>query len=194
MALGVLDWRGSEEVKIEVAKGVTIEGRLLAPDGGPASGVLVEPVTIATDTYMSLGDVPVKEPPAFWPRSVRTDGEGRFSIPDVPKASQAGFRLRDPRYGAEHLLIDTKLDASDDSDQVAQASKDSLWNPPTFTHRLTPPRPVEGVVTAADTGEPLASAFIEVSVHGNGVGCVIGVTPGRPEGNDTKDHREVSVH
>lgn len=170
LGMAFFDWKGNEEVKIEVAKGVAVKGRLLAPDGRPASGVTVQSTWISSDVgYLSISiDAPEKELPGCWPRPVRTDAEGIFTVSGIPTDSSVSFCIRDPSYGEERLTVDTKLESTEISEEAGQMPGESRSTlPPTFTHRLTPPRPVEGVVTAADTGEPFAGMLVEVVAIGN---------------------------
>ncbi len=159
--LGLAEWNGAAELKIELPKPVTIEGRLVAPDGSPASGVLVEPRSICRGANLPTGDYPEETLPAFWPGGVRTDGEGRFVLSGLPEESQVGLRLRDPRYGTDRLVVETALETSEPRNG---ASWHGLAR--RFTYQLSPPRRVKGVVTAADTGEPVVGAFIEVTAEG----------------------------
>jgi len=170
LGLAFLDWKGTQQVKIKVAKGETVEGRLLAPDGSPASGVTLRPVSIFNDVgYLGIGiDAAEEELPGCWPQSVRTDAEGTFTISGIPADSRVSFYVRDPSYEQERLPVDTKLEVPESLEEADQASEESRSDPlpSRFTHRLTPPRPVEGVVTAADTGEPFAGMFVEMRAGG----------------------------
>ncbi|NQT16213.1 MAG: hypothetical protein HQ582_25875, partial [Planctomycetes bacterium] len=140
-------------------------------DGSPASGVTLRPVSIFNDVgYLGIGIDAAKEKlPGCWPQSVRTNAEGTFTISGLPKDSVVTFYLRDPSYGQERLTVDTKLEATESPEEADQASGESRSDPlpSRFTHRLTPPRPVEGLVTAADTGEPFAGMFVEMRANGS---------------------------
>ena len=161
--LALVTWDGAEEVRIELSKATTIEGCLLATDGGPASGVPIEVESISSKSFLDMQGLPTEEAPAFWPRPVRTDEEGRFAISGFPEGAKVELRVHDPRYEARHLWVDTKQKADPNHDEPTEASEASKpYNlSSSFTCHIGPARPVKGVVTEADTGRPVVNAFVE---------------------------------
>jgi len=108
--------------------------------------------------------------PEFWPRSVVTDGDGAFTLEGMPSGSRVYLTLIHVDLAPETIVVHTL------SGEVGEyVPGEPRPVPSTFRHTLGIPRPVEGVVTAADTGKPLAGVFVQVAAmqfvdvwHGSG--------------------------
>jgi hypothetical protein len=88
-----------------------------------------------------------REPPAHlpgWPRSVTTDAQGRFVLRGVGKGQGIGLRVDDERFALQGL------------DFPPQGRDEEV------TRILAPVRVLEGTVTDADTGRPVADATVRV--------------------------------
>ncbi|MHC4399983.1 MAG: PDZ domain-containing protein [Planctomycetota bacterium] len=105
--------------------------------------------------------------PDYWPRSARTDAQGWFSLEGLPAGSNVYLNLFHADYATESLIVETRPgEVHDIWDMIVASSPPPEYKPrrvpPTFSHTLEPASPVEGVVTAADTGKPLAGVFVQV--------------------------------
>jgi RNA polymerase sigma factor (sigma-70 family) len=115
-------------------------GRLLTPDGGPATDVRLGVVRLGllakkVSTFF----------PAGWPPDVTTDSAGAFRLDDVPAGENLWLQVRDERFALTTFPV--KAGVQD--------------NPPVT---LSGPRWLTGRITAADTGRPLPGARIAVIV------------------------------
>jgi hypothetical protein len=154
------------DVEIRLPREVPIRGRLVTPDGRPAEGVTVrvaELIERPTDDLKVCqcsfdGDHLAKRYlPEFWPPPARTNGEGSFALAGIPAGALVFLHLLHPDFAPEWIDVDTRLRPGE---ETRVSAPDTF--PPTFTLQLKPPRPVEGVATAADTGNPLAGVLVEV--------------------------------
>ncbi len=159
--LALQSWDGkAAELDIHLPAMVVIDGRLLTPDRGPAADVVV------TATYLNQGKndyrgvdqfLAEKDYPPYWPRPVRTNSTGGFTLTGMPAGCHVWLYLAHPSFAREEVTVDTGQGPTD----LTRGFEIALL-PPVFTHVLSPPRPVEGVVTAADTGKPLPAVPVEV--------------------------------
>jgi hypothetical protein len=135
-----------------------IEGRLLDLQGQPAAGVevivtrLLDAVPLASEVLRARrglfwGGVPGKDLHA-WPGPAVTNSEGRFTLHGVGKDLQVTLLIHDPRYAPQQFVL--TADSGSDSKPVSLS--------------LEPRNLIEGRVTCADTGQPMAHARIGVLV------------------------------
>lgn len=141
-----------------------IQGRLLTPAGMPAAGVRV--------LFQGYHDSGEKEGlyvgliekdenlPAFWPRPLRTDADGRFTMTSVPVGAYAALAFWHPDFAVDEVTVNTIPDRA-----ISESLKGFEIVPvePSFEYALEPARPVEGRVTDKTTGEPLANVFVQVT-------------------------------
>ncbi|MHC4406820.1 MAG: PDZ domain-containing protein, partial [Planctomycetota bacterium] len=155
------------DVEIRLPSAVPIRGRLVTPDGRPAEGVTVRVAKLIERPKYDLkvcqcsldGDHLAKRYlPEFWPHPARTDAEGFFTLEGIPAGTLVFLHLLHPDYAPAWIDVDTRLRPGEE----APASAPDTF-PPEFSLRLKAPRPVEGVVTAADTGKPLAGVLVQVT-------------------------------
>jgi hypothetical protein len=94
-------------------------------------------------------DVRFSEPPGplqAWPGPVTTDNQGEFVLSGLGANLRVDVEVRDERYATQRLTLSTG--------PAARADVTTL--------RLGPPRLLEGRITAADTGLPVANARLAV--------------------------------
>ena len=95
----------------------------------------------------------------YWPAPAVTDAQGRFRLDGFFAEATAEIKIVHADYIHESLTISTKPELS---------AWHKQWNiqpvAPRFRHTLEPARPIEGVVTDADTGKPIAGVDIEMAV------------------------------
>jgi len=158
--VGFREWKPTEEdVELRLPKAVPIRGRLLGPDGKPAEGVLVRVRWFAIDggNLSVPRDLPVEYLPEYWPQPVPTDNEGSFALSVMLPKTRVRLILSHPNLATEAIMVDAALTEGEQRD-----SDGTIRLPPEFSHKLGSARPVEGVVTAAETGKPLAGVSVEV--------------------------------
>jgi RNA polymerase sigma factor (sigma-70 family) len=138
----------------------TIQGRLVDINGQPATGVEFHVGRVGHRTDMgtfegvNLGD---RRPPgAFlaWPRVLKTDNDGRFTLAGIGRGVSADLVIRDPHFASQWLSI-----MSDNRNGAAPS-----------THVLQPSTIIEGRVLAADTGQPIPSAAVGVTASRDEIG------------------------
>jgi len=197
-----------EEIRIRLPEMMPIRGRLLAPDGSPADGVIVRVRQLGKDMgdlvlcqcrFDGLdrpGDDPAvpsatsgqkgrdqlgianRHTPDFWPLAVLTDADGSFRLEGMPQGWPVYLTLEHPEFARETIVVYTS------PGELGKHRKHAcLPVPPTFTHTLKPARPLQGVVTAADTGKPLSGVLlmgtsVGPSVFWHGAGGVFARTDG----------------
>ncbi len=168
--------RALGNIRIRLPKMVPIRGRLLAPDGTPVEGVAVRARFVASKDYQLKVCHCGFDFPEYWPRSVRTDARGWFTFRGIPAGSNVYLNLFHPRFALDSLVVETG------PSDIPKVEDPSEYEPrrvgPTFSHTLSPARPIEGVVTAADTGKPLSGVTLQLVV-GLGYpapGCAYGQT------------------
>jgi beta-lactamase regulating signal transducer with metallopeptidase domain len=166
--LGHFVWQKDlpKDLTLKLAPAVKIEGRLLTPSGTPASGVKVELEDFhngsqdeASHEGVSMQLLPPEsERPAYWPKPILTDKDGRFVLDGVvPKGMFATFQFTHPDYADDEVVVSTGSGLTD-----LLKAFDVRPVRPSFTHSLEPARPVVGVVTSKETGKPIAGATVEL--------------------------------
>lgn len=196
--------QGDHEIRIRLPEMVPIRGRLLTPKGTPAAGVIVRvrqlvdwprydliacqcrlmpsdpvsgtPAASANSTRDRSSELKTANQylPEYWPRAVLTGADGSFRLMGIPAACRVYLTLMHPEFAQEALVVQTR---------PGELGKPPRFGPrpvrPEFTYTLRPAHPIEGTVTAADTGKPLSGILLCVSSvgsigswHGGGLVCV----------------------
>jgi beta-lactamase regulating signal transducer with metallopeptidase domain len=157
---------GASGVTIRLEPEAVIRGRLLAPSGMPAAGVLVSLNGFtrlrrgADDQGMHLGFIePGDEVPAYWPAPRKTDAGGRFTLEGLPREAFATLDFRHPEYAVDEITVNL---TSDGAVPDGLRSFEIVPVSPTFTHTLEPARPVQGRVTEKSSGKPLPDMLVQV--------------------------------
>jgi hypothetical protein len=170
---------GAQPIDVHMPDSTPLRGRILNANGMPVAGAEVLPVEVDSlirqpkkagtdggddaptegvregsvrlpDAARSSGELP-----RYWPQSVKTDADGRFSIPGNDNAGSALLRITAEGFGLHGVAVT-------DDEAVAAWNKrksDGDTTPPlanNFTLVLEPPREFEGIVTDAKTGRPVA--------------------------------------
>ncbi len=148
-----------ELVALTLHPAVKIRGQLLTPAGAPAVGVRVQLQSISRGRGESFGvDWRQRDRfPPYWPAPVLTDKEGRFTLDGFSDGADAHLTVTHPDFAQEELYVSSKAEVSD-----GYKAFEIKPLKPDFKHTLGPARPVQGVVTAGDTGKPLANVVVEV--------------------------------
>ncbi len=132
-----------------------VRGRLLDLQGIPAAGVKVRVVQVARKPVKGQGGDTLRVPQAGLPlggNTATSDARGYFTLQGFGADCKLELEINDPRYAhVEEVEIDTG-----DRKQAEE-----------FRLVLSPPRIVEGRVTCADTGKPVAGARVEVFALGD---------------------------
>jgi RNA polymerase sigma factor (sigma-70 family) len=129
-----------------------IEGRLVDINGAAAAGVelKVESIGKLTDkgTYdgVRLGWSTRPKELRAWPSKTMTDQDGRFRLAGIGRDLQVNLGVRDLRFAQQTIHIETN--------QQPVALK--------ATKALTPATFVEGRILAADTGQPIPHAVVDL--------------------------------
>jgi RNA polymerase sigma factor (sigma-70 family) len=147
-----------------------VEGRLLTLNGLPAKDVRVElqwmsfgkqrqpaPERHLAGSHISQGKV---QPLPDWPAPVRSDEQGRFTLSGLSRTGIAVIRLTHPEYAREELMIAADPANASPPFQMLGMQIGMPTLGPKFTRTLDPGRTVQGIVTAKDTGKPLAGISI----------------------------------
>jgi beta-lactamase regulating signal transducer with metallopeptidase domain len=153
------------DARITLAPQVLIQGRLLTPAGAPAAGVRVVLNGFHSDSNrnqegiypgLTASDDAL---PAYWPRPLKTDGNGRFTIQGVPGEAYATLSFWHPDFAVDEVTVSTVA-----SGTISPGLKAFEIVPvkPTFTHTLEPARPVQGRITEKATGKPIAGLSVEM--------------------------------
>jgi RNA polymerase sigma factor (sigma-70 family) len=131
-----------------------IRGKLFDVHGQPAAGVELEVWSVgrpdvpqAKGGYdgVNMGNTPPPEGLRVWPRPGVTDDQGRFMLAGIGRDVTVNFHVRDQRFASWFHV------RTDDRD-----------GPKTVSEALPPAMIVEGRVLAADTGQPIPEAIVEV--------------------------------
>lgn len=155
------------ELRLRLAPEVEIRGQILTPAGQPAAGVRVVLQHFQSGAIeqrpgepeiLGVGSIPKDEDlPDYWPRPRVTDADGRFTLGGVPRGVFASLVLTHPDFAVGEVTATTGQKTSKLMEAFGIAPVG-----PEFTHALELARPVEGVVTAADTGQPLPGLPVEM--------------------------------
>ncbi|MFI5453829.1 MAG: sigma-70 family RNA polymerase sigma factor [Isosphaerales bacterium] len=141
------------EVDIRLKPEQIIRGKLIDVNAQPASGVELRIRSVGRPTNTGMYDgvsVGTSRPPQglrVWPSPVTTDDQGRFTLAGIGRNLTVGFGVRDLRFARQGFQ--TQTDDRDGPKDVALA--------------LQPSTIVEGRALAADTGQPIAGALVEVA-------------------------------
>jgi RNA polymerase sigma factor (sigma-70 family) len=150
------------QAEISLLPEQVIRARIVDINGQPAAGVTlwVGRVGRFTDrgTFegVSLGEPPPPEGLRAWPRPVKTDQEGRFTLTGIDRGPSVGLVADDPRFAHQWLNIQT----------------DNPKGPSEATLVLRPSTIIEGRVLAADTGRPIPDAAISVAASRDEIGSM----------------------
>jgi RNA polymerase sigma factor (sigma-70 family) len=156
----------TDQLKFELRKPVTIEGRLLTPAGAPAKGVMVSLESVGDGKHELESDgISVNRfgeddafRPEYWPKRWTTDNDGHFRIEGiVPEKMSAGLKFRHPDFADDDLLVSTGGPVDGRMRELNLKPVDAR-----FTHTLAPARPVTGIVSDKETGQPLAGVIVEM--------------------------------
>jgi RNA polymerase sigma factor (sigma-70 family) len=140
-----------KDVVIRLPREQVIRGKLITLEGQPAAGVKVY-----LGGFSEPGPGPGErlsvffwEPPAglpLWPGPLTTDAEGRFTLRGAAAGRIVTLQVRDEPFARQWLTV-----AADRKDPGAE-----------LTFPLAPGQVVEGQITGADTGRPVANARLHV--------------------------------
>jgi RNA polymerase sigma factor (sigma-70 family) len=148
-----------DPVAITLHPAVKIKGQLLTPAGAPAAGVRVQLRSITRGHEESVSGSGRQQDtfPPYWPAAVRTDNQGRFTLGGFSEGADGHLTVTHHDFAQEELYVSTKAEVSD-----GYKAFDIKPLKPEFKHTLAPARPVQGVVTAEDTGKPMTDVMVEV--------------------------------
>ena len=150
---------GPEEVAFTLRPAVKIRGQFLTPAGTPAAGVrvLLRSISWGRGEGVGIGPRPQGKTPPYWPAAVLTDKEGRFTLDGFSEGADARLTITHADFAQEDLTISSKTQPGEDlkAFEIRPLKPD-------FKHALAPARPVQGIVTAKDTGKPMAGVLVEV--------------------------------
>jgi RNA polymerase sigma factor (sigma-70 family) len=131
-----------------------IRGKLFDVRGQPAAGVELEVWSVGRPNVpqakggydgVNMAGTPLPEGLRVWPRPGVTDDQGRFMLAGIGRDVTVNFHVRDRRFASWFHV------RTDDPD-----------GPKTVTEALRPAIIIEGRVLAADTGQPVPQALVEV--------------------------------
>jgi hypothetical protein len=158
---------GVPSAEITLRPEQVIAGRLFDVQARPAEGVRVSveamgtpraaPAPLREDLdgpHFPQGPNP-RELPA-WPRAAITNAEGRFTLHGIGRGLRVSLLAQDPRFARQRMNVDTNSPAG----------------PKSLTVALEPARVIQGRVTYADTGKPLAHATVQTIAFREGLGMV----------------------
>lgn len=154
-------WTGDLEVRLP--KAVSIQGHLLTPKGTPAAGALVTvrgAYVSADRTLLAVPrDMADENLPEYWPKRIRTDSDGAFTLTGMPPKSYVALQFTHPDFAVAEHYVDTRLDENQETDPGMHLA-------PKFRLAFKRLRPVEGQVTKSDTGEPMADVLVAAVASG----------------------------
>jgi RNA polymerase sigma factor (sigma-70 family) len=131
-----------------------VHGVLVDMHGEPARGVELRVVSLSIkNEFGGFDGVGLSENPPTtirsWPRPIKTDDRGRFSLPGIGPGIVARLDVQDPRYARQYFAPESR--------------KGNQGPAPTFA--LEPAKTITGRVLAADTGKPIPNSVIGASVR-----------------------------
>lgn len=160
-----------------------IRGRLFDIQGQPAAGVELQVWSVGRPNVpqakggydgVSMGNPPPPEGLRVWPKPIKTDDQGQFVVTGIGRDVTVGFHVRDERFASGGFQVRT--DAGDGPKIVSEV--------------LRPTVIVEGRILAADTGQPIPQALVEVqSLRVTG----LGMGGGKRSQADNQGHFEAHV-
>jgi RNA polymerase sigma factor (sigma-70 family) len=150
--LGLEYIAGVGETALRLPPEKTISGRLFDLQGQPAEGVAVRVSQLGRGAAKSFERLTFstkpKENQPLWPGPAISDKDGKFVIKGLSPHLWATLEINDDRFTPQRL--DIKEGSPDKVQEVSVA--------------LPPAQIIEGVVTAADTGKPLANVWLQLFV------------------------------
>ena len=139
--------RSANETTLALKPERVVRGRLVDLQGQPAPRVTVFVQAVGHLQNGQAHGVHFLNPPrglALWPESVQTDGQGKFTLYGLSGSQLVELSVRSDRFAPQTLSFDPP-----------GLSKE-------INRSLTPAQTIEGVVTCADTGKPVANALLVV--------------------------------
>ncbi len=125
--------------------------RLVDVTGAPARGAEIRVESIGRpDNGLLDGVIVWTNPPEgmrTWPRPVKTDDQGKATVPGIGRGLSVLLTVMDSRYARQDLRVPTSQPASDRETTLA----------------LQPGKIIEGRVLADDTGRPIPNAVIAIA-------------------------------
>jgi RNA polymerase sigma factor (sigma-70 family) len=139
--------RQANEATLTLQPERAVRGRLVDLQGQPAAGVTVFVRWVGQSRNGEPAGVHFSNPPrdlAFWPEPVKTEGLGRFTLRGLSGLEEVHVYAQDDRFAPQSIYF-----GRPDLSKV-------------INHSLTPAQTIEGAVTYADTGKPVANALVQV--------------------------------
>jgi hypothetical protein len=204
----------ARDVVLKFVKDLPVRGRILDLQGKPVAGATVTPLGVwatVDDTLdgwlkaiKAAEDAPRqvtanlfrrKADPAPVLQPVKTDADGRFTLTGVGRERLLRLKVSGPTIAATEIDVMTRdtpavrVQYDPGNAKFGQVS----YHGSTFDFAADPTQPFEGVVTAKETGEPIAKAVVrcdfpehlETTADEKGRYRLVGLTPG--------EHRIVAV-
>jgi beta-lactamase regulating signal transducer with metallopeptidase domain/protocatechuate 3,4-dioxygenase beta subunit len=133
-------------IVVRLTKEMVLRGRLIDLQGEPVKGLKLPVMAVGRKGPRGIVGVmhPV-QPLTFWPGPVITDKRGRFTLRGVGRGQMAALLLRDDRFAPQTLELG-----------------EGKGYPKLLKLTLTPAKVVEGRVTYADSGKPVAGAVVRL--------------------------------
>jgi RNA polymerase sigma factor (sigma-70 family) len=153
--------RTHRNLQADLLPAQSARGRLVGLAGEPARGVRVRVIGMSRSGGEYPFDVLFPTPPGplpGWLDPVTTDDDGRFVLAGLGPNLRVILEVADERYATQRLALNTGPQERAETTTLA----------------LAPVRTLEGRVTEADSGRPLAGAHVEVTANGG--------VPGMPTG------------
>jgi hypothetical protein len=120
-------WTGDLEVRLPEA--VSIRGHLLTPKGKPAAGALVTArgaFVRADETLLAVPrDMADENWPEYWPKPVRTNAEGVFTLTGMSSESYVALQLTHPDFATAEIYVNTRLG---DESEPGTALEITTWD------------------------------------------------------------------
>jgi hypothetical protein len=151
-AVGLDRLENVHNVRPQLLPAQAVRGRLVRPAGEPASGVCVRVVgmfDVHNRRLNLLFRTPPKDPLPGWPEPVTTDADGGFVLAGLGPDLDVFLEVADESYATQRLSLRT-------------GPKE---RPEVITLALAPARVLEGRVTEADSGRPLAGVQLIAEVN-----------------------------
>jgi RNA polymerase sigma factor (sigma-70 family) len=139
--------RSANEVALNLKPELPVRGRLVDLQGQPAPKVTVFVQWVGQARNGESPGVHFTNPPrdlALWPEPVQTDGQGKFTLHGLSGSQMVQLSVRGDRFAPQTILFDPP----------------GLYKE--INRSLAPAQTIEGVVTYADTGKPVANALLTV--------------------------------
>ncbi len=141
-----------------------LRGRLVDLQGQPAAGAWVHVKRLWDGAVDEPGPNRLAEPenrPPFWPQPVACDAQGRFVVRGLARRVRGTLEVQDDRFAPQGWAFRT--------DDAGLPAAETI-------HALAPARILEGRITYADTGTPVAQARMVAWGHSEFTAYVHGQT------------------